>query len=321
MDALTSTALFSDGIYFGLDESLYHADPALGSTDTKLLADSPCDYWWTSAMNPDRPKRSETPSTILGTALHVLAFHGEREFDQRYMRGADNDDSMSSSEKSAATKAANKLAAERGLIALPAAGYDRIAIVAAKVLKNPDLAVAFSGGMPEVSVFWTKQYKDGRKVRKKGRFDYLKPRGIGDLKSVANQHQMNFTRACINNITNYDYHVQAKHYLDARAELPRLIRDGAVRGDCDAAFLKAITATTRYAWQWVFWQSERAPITWSYILSPANPICDIADAKIEKADQNFLEYMERFGENEMWLETYKPRELHLDDLPAYFARD
>lgn len=312
---------FDDGIYFGLDEQAYHADPALGSGNTKQLAYAPCDFWWNSWMNPMRPHRKETPSTTLGTALHVLTFHGEAEFDRRYMRGAEHDDDMTPAEKSALTKEAKKIAAAKGLIALPAAGHDRIAIVAAKVLKNPKLAQAFSGGMPEVSLFWTKVCKDGRTIRKKGRLDYLKPRGIGDLKSVANQHEMPFPRACMNHIANYSYHVQAKHYMDGRACMPGFVADGRVNGDCDPSLLKAFAAAQRFGFQWIFWQTERAPITWSRILSPANPMCDLAANTIERADANYLSYMERFGAGEMWLEDDEPRELHMEDMPGYFARD
>lgn len=312
----------ADGIYFGLDEIAYREDPAVGSTDMKSLAFAPCDYWYGSFMNPDRPARKETDATLTGTAIHVLAFHGEGEFDKRYMRGPEQHDDMSPGEKGTATKKYKEIARAKGLTMLSADAYDRIAIVCAKVMKNPRLARAFTGGAPEVSVFWTEQHgKPGMAVRKKGRVDYLKARGIGDLKSVENMHELPFPRACINHITNYNYHIQAKHYMDARARMPELIADGCVHGDHDPALVKALATNERYGWQWVFWQKSRAPITWSRILSPGNPIFDIAARSIERGVRNYVDYMQRFGPHQMWLEDEEPGELYVEDLPPYFARD
>jgi len=321
-----------DGIYFGLDEDVYRADPALGSTDMRTLAYAPCDYWYGSWMNQERPAETDTPAQARGTALHVLAFQGEAEFDRRYMRGPDND-GFSPAEKTARTKAANKQAAELRLVCLPARDYDRIAIVAKKVVANPYLRECFSGGAGEVSVFWTEVHilqnakpNWAMPIRKKARLDYVKPRGVGDLKSVANQHEIPFPRACINAVTNYNYHVQAAHYLAARAVMPKLIGAGAVSFPAQPVhdtpnLLERIVSEKRFAWQWVFWQSDRAPITWSRVLSPGNPMLDMARSVLRRAEQNFLTYMQKFGPAQIWIEDDKPAELYVEDMPAWFGRD
>jgi len=322
----SDASIHADGIYFDLPFGEYLADPALGSGSMKQLAFAPCDYWWGSWMNPQRRPEPSTSAQRRGTAIHTLVFHGEPAFDRYYMRGADNTDDMTPAEKSAATKAANKRAAERGLIALPAEEYDRVALVCAKVMKNPYLLECFSGGAPEVSVFWTELHgPKNTPMRKKARFDYLKPRGIGDLKSVANQHEMPFPRACITAITNYHYEVQAKHYLDARARLPALIEKATVYapmkpGAGMGALLEALVKEKRFAWQWVFWQSERAPVTWSRVLSPQNPILELAGSIIHRAEANYLQYLEQYGTS-MWIETDKPVELFIEEMPAWFGRD
>src|SRR5262252_9365290 len=97
----------ADGIYFGLGEDVYRADPALGSTDMRTLAYAPCDYWYGSWMNKERPVEVDTAAQQRGTALHVLAFHGEPEFDRRYMRGPDNE-GYSTAEKTVRTRAFKK---------------------------------------------------------------------------------------------------------------------------------------------------------------------------------------------------------------------
>lgn len=314
-DVIDSIKPHEPGIYFDMPEDVYHADPSLGSSNERKLAKNPADYWFDSWMNPNRPPEKETPSTIRGTAVHVLALYGADEFDKRYMRGPDQD-AMTSSEKAQSTKRFNEKAAATGKIGLPALVYDNVAIASAMIAKNPKLANALIGGMNEVSVFW----RVGT-VPKKARIDVLKPRGVGDLKSVANQYGKAFKRACIDNFTNYRYDVQAKHYLEARALIPQFVADGCVHGDHDAALLKAVCKAKEFAWQFVFWQAEGAPITHSLILSPRNPILELAEATLRKADTNYVDYMQRFGPHEMWLPQEDPEELLIEDLPPWHARD
>lgn len=302
------------GIYFGLDEASYHADPALGSTDIRKLRRNPSSYWFSSWMNPLRPPNKGSPGRTRGSAMHKLVFEGEELFGRLYMRGAEHTEDMSSAEKGAATKEVNKRAAALGKTALPATDYDQVAIAAAMISKNPELKTVFASGAAEVSVFWQ---RNG--IRLKARFDYIKPRGIGDLKGCANTKDIAFPAACRNDITNYSYHVQARHYLDARAVVPQLAHDGLVHGDHDPDLLVKIGAANSYAWQFIFYQTDGAPITWSCILSPQNPILEIAAIDIETALNNFVNYRERFG-TDMWLLIETPHELPIEDMPTWFGK-
>lgn len=305
------------GVYFGLDEDLYHADPSLGSGDMHRVANNPADYWFGSFMNPTRPVDSSTPAQERGKAVHALVLYGEAEFDRRWVRGPDQD-GMSSGEKSASTKAANAAAAKIGKIALPAKTYDNIAIASAMMSKNPKLAGALIGGLNEVSVFWR---DPGNGIPKKARIDCLKPRGVGDLKSLANKYGKPFPRACLDSIRWDRRDIQAKHYLEARALIPKLAADGCVHGDYDPALFKQVVASKEWAWQWVWWQAEGAPITYSRVISPQNPILEISAETIGRANANYLSYMKTFGPNEMWLLQEDPTELFVDELGPYFGKD
>lgn len=318
VDVIASIKPRDPGIYFGLPEDEYHDDPSLGSSDERRLAKNAADYWFGSWMNPNRPPKKNTPALELGRAVHALVLYGEDEFGKRYMRGAEHTEEMSQGEKSAATKAANAKAAKLGKIALKADVYDNVAISSAMIAKNPKLSRSLVGGLNEVSVFWR---DPETKIPKKARIDCLKPRGVGDLKSVANQYGRPFERACITNITNYRYDVQAKHYLKAREMIPQLVADGCVHGNHDQTLLANVATAKDWAWQFVFWQSEGAPITHSLIISPKNPILGVAEATLQKADANFLWYMQKFGPHEMWLPQDDPRELLIEDLPTWYAND
>jgi hypothetical protein len=327
MDAIAvdRPKLRDPGIYFDLDEDVYHADPALGSSDERRLALNPSDYWWGSWMNPRRRPDKETPSTIRGSAVHALVLYGEAVFDERYMRGAELTEDMTAAEKGALTKAANKKAEERGLVALPAETYDNIAIASAMIAKNPKLAKALVGGVNEVSIFWRdrangipkKARVDCMKVARRNQVSYL---GLGDLKSLVNKYDKPFPKACTDAISNYRYDVQAKHYMNGCSLIPKLVADGCVHGSHDPDVLKLLASTTACAWQFVFWQAEGAPLTFSKVISPANPLLEVAQATLDRADHNYLDYMERFGTS-MWLLEEEPTELLLEELPPWHARD
>ncbi len=183
------------------------------------------------------------------------------------------------------------------------------------ISKNPKLSGCFQGGAPEVSVFWM---RDG--IMYKIRIDYMKPRGIGDLKSITNIHSKPFADACHDSIANYRYDVQGTHYLDGRAQMPRLIAEGLVFGPHDAELLKKVQDAKSFAFQWVFFAADKAPLTYSKILSPANPLVQLGQEEIRLAIANYRRFMEAFGPDTMWLELEEPTELNLDELPGWFGR-
>lgn len=329
MDAATITkpTLLPLGLHFGLDEDVHHADPALGSTDLRRLAKHPFNYWYKSPLNPHRPppESSDTPSRIRGRAMHKMIYE-PAEVAKLYVRGPDQPADLTPPEKSARTKAAKAEAAKVGKTMLPAVDHDLAAIAAAMITKNPELATVFTGGHSEVSFFWM---RDG--VRCKARFDYLKATvrkdgtviGIGDLKSVANQYENEFAAECRNHIGRYRYDAQAAHYMDGARLIPDAIREGLVHGQNDqmGAWLERFThPELRFAWQWVFHQTEGAPITWSYILSPENPILEAGRVVIDAGIRRYQEYMHKFGPNEIWLLIEKPIELPIAEMPAWYAR-
>jgi len=61
---------FAPGIYLGISNDDYHADPAIGSTGCKRLIHSPLEYWWNSPLNHDREETETTLAMRLGHAYH-----------------------------------------------------------------------------------------------------------------------------------------------------------------------------------------------------------------------------------------------------------
>jgi hypothetical protein len=298
------------GIYFNLGESDYHADPALGSTDLKRLLASGPDYWYWSPLNPDAPQRELSPFLIFGRAIHKIVLEGSQAFHSRYVRRPDGIDRLTPKRK--AVISAN------GEDILDGDDYDRIMVSAGLIAQNPDLAAAFEGGMPEVSVFWEHLLDGEFVIRCKARFDYLKIRGIGDLKSIRNIYGAPFAEACTRSICNFRYDIQAAHYLEGRSMIGQFVRDNQVYGDYDAAWLNRVAAAPSYAFQWVFFQAEGAPITWSKSLSPGNPILDIAERDRYKAMQTYRDFSQKVPAGQMWLSHEPVEELNINNMPSWY---
>ena len=74
----------TNGVYFGLPDDEYHADPAFGSSDMKKLAQNPASWWFGSAFNPNRETQDQTPSQFFGTALHKCILEGRLAFEAKY---------------------------------------------------------------------------------------------------------------------------------------------------------------------------------------------------------------------------------------------
>jgi PDDEXK-like domain of unknown function (DUF3799) len=294
------------GIYFDLDEDEYHADTALGSTDLRRLLASGPDYWWGSPLNPNKPERKQSPAQEFGSALHKLVLEGNQAFAVRYVRRPDDLERL--------TPKIKEQLCPNGETVIAGDDFDRIKVSGELIARNPDLAAAFEGGVPEVSVFWE---EDG--IRCKARFDYLKIRGVGDLKSIRNYMGKPFAEACGRSIVEYRYDVQAAHYLKGRAEVAPLVADGLVFGDHDAGWLKRVADSKSYAFQWVFFQAEGAPITWSRSLSPGNPILDIAERDRDRALEVYREFKQSFPDGEMWLLQEPVTELDINDLPRWYS--
>lgn len=299
-----------DGVYFDLPDDEYHQALALGSTDLKRLLASGPDYWWWSPLNPQPQERAASPQQEFGKALHKLVLEGTQAFESLYVRRPDDLARLDAKAKA--------ILAPNGETVLASDDYDRIQISGRLIADHPDLATAFEGGVPEVSVFWHHTLDDGFIVPCKARFDYLKPRGIGDLKSIRNLFGRPFQEACTRAIVDYRYDIQAAHYLAGRAELAHLVADGAVYGDHDPAWLKRVADTKSFGFMWVFFQAEGAPITWAKSVSPGNSILAIGERDRDAAMNTYRTYRQTFADGAQWLLREPVTELEITQMPAWY---
>ena len=314
-----------EGVYIGLDEDIYHDDPALGSSDMKRLAKSPPDFWWNSKFNPQWEPEKESSAMRLGKAAHKCILEGHALFRKLYVPTKFPGNVKAGKEEREAAEA-------KGLIWLPADDYARVEMMGGMVRSNPTLARAFEGGVAsEVSIFW--RCKNG--MRKKARIDYLKARANVDLKTISNKFDDEFPLACRKAIGNLRYDVQAAHYAEGRAQLARLVEAGAVFSDTpdrvDKERLLQAAMTRGFAFVFVFVQSSGAPLTWGATLSAKlaedgsfetkNAILDIGARTVQQAEDNWAAFCAKFNGLALpWVLDAPLEELSIDDFSAWAFR-
>jgi hypothetical protein len=313
--------LHEPGIYFGMTSEEYHSDPALGSTDLRALMKSLRKYWLRSVRNPARARYEEpdTKQTVMGTAIHTFLLDGEAAFYKKYARRPDDVINATSGQKAAVTKAANEQAKAAGVISLHGDDWELIQDIKWLIPSHPDLAEVLVGGEHEVSIFWEDE-RTG--VPLKCRFDILKPAGIGDVKSIANESDLRLEIAAKLAIKRYKYHIQAEHYLEGRRQLPQFFKHGKIWwiGTVGAPpqstydFLGSCTATKKFGFGLVF-VSKSLPELWACTLFPGNPMLQMARDRIDLALDQYVKMSDQAKEQE-WPETWRLAELDMTEMPG-----
>lgn len=279
------------GIYFGMPEDEYRADPSLSASGIKRLLVSPLDYWVTSWMNPEYVER-ETPAKKLGKAYHKLILEGREAFERAYAvmpskddypDALDGADALREYCRDLGLKVSGTIAemcarirehdaavqlwpeikahAEReatGRTKLTFAQWQEIECAALVISRMPSVAQAFQGGYSEVSLFWV----DGSGVPMKARIDYLKPKTIVDLKTFANIMDKDLRAAVANEIARNSYHVQAVAYVEGLKQIKAMYREHGmdiVYGGADPAWIKQTLTEPRTRFVFVFQQTGDVP--------------------------------------------------------------
>lgn len=189
------------GIYPGLSETDYFADPALSSTEARWLLDSPALYRYRKdhrePSNPAFDFGSAVHSKVLGVGWGVVVL----EFD-------------SFRSKDAQTTRDEAYAA--GKVPILRAQAFEVEHLAESVLAHPTARALFEqDGVAEASVFATDPTTG---VHMKARFDFLGATAV-DLKTTAGKASVEgFAKTA----ASFRYDVQQAHYLDTLSN----IRDG-----------------------------------------------------------------------------------------------
>lgn len=179
------------GIYDGISNKAYHADPALGSTSLKTLATkTPAHYQHDKA----HPKSSN--AFDIGTVTHSLILEGceagVEVIDTPAKRGKVWTDPATA-------------ARDAGKIPLLWSEWEQVIAMRDSVMAHPVARELFTGHRAEASVFWD---EDGQTY--KCRPDAWKPGLLVDLKTTVNADPNEFGKVA----HGFGYHQSAAHYID-----------------------------------------------------------------------------------------------------------
>jgi hypothetical protein len=292
----TKTPILEDGIYFGIDRDLYHAQPRFSASGICDMLVSPATYWSRSWMNPDREAMDRsTPAAIAGTAYHCAMLEPER-YEREYYPELTREDMPEGSlftgpELTEALGArgmtktvkgegvmgqAQRLAdagfpvsklwhirqaawelEHEGMTALPAELVKSIRRDMTRLHGTPEVAELIGNGYSEVAVLWT---DPGTGIRFKVLMDKMTLRGVIDLKTFENFRRRPL-EICLRDKVRYDrLYVQASLYWEA-FELVRTGMIGAIDPDPDQVeFLEELRKPDRRGeFWWLFMERGGVP--------------------------------------------------------------
>jgi hypothetical protein len=192
---------YPDGVYLGLSNEEYHADPAIGSSGIKALLKSPLDFWYNSWMNPEKPEKKSSPAMKLGTAYHTLILEPDK-FSYEIIDGT-------------------KTTSKDGCLA--EAEHTSLKAMQAMLNSKPYHAALFKGGYSEVSIFWTDKETG---IPCKCRFDYWKPHFVTDLKTTTSIEDKNVRYQ----VRDFGYQISAAMYMTGTNYLREMIKSGNCAG-------------------------------------------------------------------------------------------
>ena len=254
-----------DGIYFDLDETLYHKLPRASASFLKKMDISPSDAWESSWMNPDKEDKT-TDAMIAGKAAHTAQLEPElftsqfvvkpeaEDFPNCLTNATEIANALAELGQPKTSKGENVLekamrlksagfggkifhiildeweAEKRGRHAITKATFTSIMKDSKLLRSNPEIAKLITGGYSEVSFLWT---DPETKIQMKMRVDYLKACGFVDIKNFANKNGKSVGRVFIDSFMYDRHHIQAAFYFDAIEMVRRGIVDLKVNGTAE----------------------------------------------------------------------------------------
>lgn len=340
------------GVFFGMSDDEYHAAFALSASGIKHMRVSTLNFWAQSPLNPDKEEEPEEESfaKVLGKAFHKRILEGSGAFHGVYAPAIDpgdypgllkTNDELKERCVALGLKVGGKktdliarilaadpthsdciweniladyMALHPGKTFLKDKLIRSIEIAAKMIESHPDLGRAFTGGMPEVSVFWIDKATG---VPCKVRCDYLKPKAIVDLKTFENVMGMPVDRAIARAMAGMKYHIQAALYLEGGDAARELISAGEVSGKVDQGFLDALVMAEERTFLFVFQQKGIAPVAKGKILAPGITL-DLGRYEVDLAKANFARCWRTFG-TDPWVDTSGIETFDSSEFPAYIS--
>lgn len=281
-----------NGVYFGLSEAEYFAEPRIGSTLLRTLIDEPARFWWESYLNPNR--KDKTAKCLReGKIFHKLILEGEKALSADFAIAPRGLSPASKEYKNWARTQIRPIVKSEEVDA---------ALQVHKHLAKTTLGGFFKGGYPEVSILWTDEDGNNRAAR----IDYLKVGQLLDLKSFDGMESP------AKYAWKYKVFVQLMDYIEALKAARTL---PVVKGTPKQKEFWAQCAQVDEWLPWIVFVNRSLPQYMIKTLIPEHcpELYRAGRSMIEKAKQNLKQYMDRFGPTHAWIDEPTPDELAFKD--------
>jgi exodeoxyribonuclease VIII len=187
-----------------MDNTAYHAHPAVSKSHLDLIARSPLHYW-SRYLDPNRITPEPSAAMRLGTALHTHVLELSRWDEEIAVAPAMDRRTKAGKESYAAFEAA-----AAGKTVITADDAEVVMAMGRSIMRHPGAAMLLGlPGKAETTHMWTDATYE---VECKCRPDWLTDDGsiMVDLKTTRDASPRGFMRS----IADYRYHVQAGWYLN-----------------------------------------------------------------------------------------------------------
>jgi len=262
-----------EGIYFGLDDTQYHEDPALSHSGmTKLLISWP-DYWVSSSLNPHRKKFESTPAMDFGKQSGMLLTQ-PKVFHQMYNTHG----------RSNPTSKGNWLSSVQ---------WQRLVESVDAIIDVPIGAQHFQDGYAEVAVFW-RDPSTGIMLRAK--FDFLRTFGIIDVKRIKAMDDWTIGNA----VRDQGLDIQNYLYIEALKAARRMLIEQWLKAvhfhngtTVDTQWLKELAEETDAMFRFLF-QRSTPPFIWDFVELEDDVVLEGANA-VAEAITRYKNGIETYG--------------------------
>lgn len=215
--ALAAQVPVNDGVYEGVPDTVYHADPhSLSSSGARTLLNKTPAEFLEDRNTPPKPK----PQYDFGHAAHrmVLGAGSDIAVMDPAIHGKTADGKLAQEPKRTTMwKKAEEKFRDAGKTCITKEQMGIAQVMAGRVWSHPVAAKLLSEGTAEASGYW---HDDATGARLRVRFDFLPDRPGGrqivvDYKTAISANPAAFRKSC----GDYGYHQQAAWYIDSVPEL------------------------------------------------------------------------------------------------------
>lgn len=292
---LTKGKQMKDGVYFGLDEGIYHSLDRLSASGMKDILESPTKFWFNSVFNPLREEK-KTDAMDAGTMFHAYVLEGEKAFNEKYVVMPTEIEMLNKN------SSAFKLwkAGQTKKVVSWQKFFDMKKIIRYLEMDGQILSTPFlKGGWPEVSILWT----DERGIARKARIDYLRECSFVDLKTFATDKIGEIESYIAKYFFTYKVYIQLVNYREALRAACNFKPEQIHGTKEQKAFFKKVQKNEDFL-PFVLFINRNLPQARIKTFTKENcgDLWLLAENKIEKACDIFCQNLQKYGKNSAWME-------------------